>query len=406
MLLEKYLTTRKHTEALCQPLEIEDYVPQAVEFASPPKWHLAHVTWFFEQMILKKFLQDYREFHPQFNFLFNSYYRTVGERAIRSQRGIFSRPTVGQVYQYRAYVDKHMQTLLSKQIILSVQTDQKLSSASTSDQLESLLALVTLGINHEQQHQELLITDLKYVFGLNPLFPEYSTDFNKVADSNISNSSDAWISIPQGKYLIGHDSNKNPDSFCFDNELKQHSVLLQEYQIANSLVTNGDYLEFIEDGGYENFNHWLDEGWTWLNTNNITHPLYWQKSNNEWYYYTLAGLKPVDPNAMLAHISYYEANAFASWKKLRLPTEFEWEAACQQFSWGKRWEWTSSAYQAYPDFKVSKGAVGEYNGKFMINTMVLRGASVVTPEDHKRVTYRNFFHPQMQWQYSGIRLAK
>ena len=388
MLLKKYLKTRKYTETLCKPLEIEDYIPQAVDFASPPKWHLAHVTWFFEQMILKKYLKDYREFHPQFNFIFNSYYRTMGERAIRGQRGIFSRPTVAKVYEYRAYVDMHMQKLLSD---------------PTSDKLESL---VTLGINHEQQHQELLIMDLKYVFGLNPLFPEYHPDFNKVADSNVSNNSNDWINIPEGKYDIGHDVRNNPDSFCFDNELNRHTVLLQEYQIANSLVTNEDYLEFIEDGGYENFNYWLDEGWTWLINNNISQPLYWHKIENKWHYYTLAGLKPVDPDAMLSHISYYEANAFANWKNMRLPTEFEWEAACQQFDWGKRWEWTTSSYQTYPGFNISEGAVGEYNGKFMINTMVLRGASVVTPEEHKRYTYRNFFHPQMQWQYSGIRLVK
>ncbi|MGK0273562.1 MAG: ergothioneine biosynthesis protein EgtB [Cocleimonas sp.] len=396
MLLEKYLLTRKHTENLCDPLEIEDYIPQAVDFASPPKWHLAHVTWFFEQMILKKFLKEYDEFHPQFNFLFNSYYRTVGERAIRSQRGFFSRPTVEQVYQYRAYVDEHMQKLLSD---------------SKYNQLESLIELVILGINHEQQHQELLITDLKYVFGLNPLFPEYSPNFNKVADNNINNNNDNWITISEGQYEIGHDiaggSIKNAlENFCFDNELNRHSVLLQTYQIANALVTNGEYMEFIEDNGYDTFNFWLDEGWTWLKTNDVTQPLFWKKIDNKWFYYTLAGLQPVDPNAMLSHISFYEANAFASWKNMRLPTEFEWEAACMHFTWGKRWEWTSSAYQAYPNFKVREDAVGEYNGKFMINTMVLRGASVVTPESHKRYTYRNFFHPQMQWQYSGIRLVK
>ena len=381
MLLENYLTTRKYTETLCEPLEIEDYIPQAVEFASPPKWHLAHVTWFFEELILKEYLDEYVEFHPAFSFLFNSYYRTVGERVIRAQRGIFTRPTVEQVYQYRKHVDAHMKKLLSGPI---------------SDKVKYL---VTLGVNHEQQHQELLITDLKYVLGLNPLFPPYDTDLILVADKN---TSDGWISVPEGLYEIGHKS----DSFCYDNELGSHKVFLHDYQIANSLVSNGDYIEFMQDGGYENFNYWLDEGWTWLSTNNINSPLYWHKVNGEWHYYTLAGLKPVDKEAMLAHVSYYEANAFANWRNSRLPTEFEWETACQQFSWGKRWEWTSSAYQAYPGFSTSKGAVGEYNGKFMINQMVLRGASMATPKGHGRHTYRNFFHPQMQWQYSGIRLAK
>ena len=385
MLLKSYLTTRSKTESLCKPLEIEDYVPQAVEFASPPKWHLAHVSWFFEEMILKKFAKGYLDFHPQFNFLFNSYYQTVGERAIRNQRGIFSRPTVEQVYQYRAYIDEHMQKLLSEPI---------------SDEIETL---VILGINHEQQHQELLLTDLKYVFSLNPLLPAYKQNFNFVKDVN---NKQGWISISEGEYTIGHNTELNAKSFCFDNELDQHKVLLQEYQIANSLVTNGDFIEFIEDGAYENFKFWLDEGWTWLKTNNISQPLYWLKIESDWYYYTLAGLELVERTAILAHVSFYEANAFANWKNMRLPTEFEWEAACDQFDWGKRWEWTSSAYQAYPGFKTREGAVGEYNGKFMINQMVLRGASVATAKEHSRKTYRNFFHPQTQWQYSGIRLAK
>lgn len=381
MLLDKYLTTRAHTESLCKPLETEDYIPQAVEFASPPKWHLAHVSWFFEEMILKKFMPDYQEFHPQFSFLFNSYYRTVGERAIRNQRGFFSRPTVKEVYEYRAYVDEHMQKLLLEPI---------------SDKTESL---VILGINHEQQHQELLLTDLKYVLGLNPLHPVYDKSANLVKDEN---TNQGWVKLTEGEYGIGHDAN----GFCFDNELGPHKALLTEFEIANSLVTNGEFIEFIEDGGYKTFNLWLDEGWTWVNTNKISHPLYWHKRDGSWYYYTLAGLKPVDTEAMLSHISFYEANAFANWKKMRLPTEFEWEAACHNFDWGKRWEWTSSPYQAYPNFKISEGAVGEYNGKFMVNQMVLRGASVATPKGHSRHTYRNFFHPQMQWQYSGIRLAK
>lgn len=381
MLLEKYLTTRAQTEEFCKPLKTEDYIPQAVEFASPPKWHLAHVSWFFEEMILKKFMLDYQRFHPQFGYLFNSYYRSVGDRAIRHQRGIYSRPTVEEVYQYRAYVDDNMKQLFAEPICNDIKS------------------LVYLGINHEQQHQELLLTDLKYVFGLNPLLPVYDAAFNLV---NTVNDDQGWLSIPEGEYSIGHCG----DGFCFDNELGQHTVLLPSFQIAQSLVTNGDYIEFIEAGGYECFQYWLDEGWTWLKTNDICHPLYWQKIDGNWYSYTLAGLKAIDSTAELAHISYYEADAFANWKNMRLPTEFEWEAASHQFKWGSRWEWTSSPYQAYPGFKVSRDAVGEYNGKFMINQVVLRGASTATAIGHSRHTYRNFFHPHMQWQYSGIRLAK
>ncbi|MGS0679789.1 ergothioneine biosynthesis protein EgtB [Shewanella sp. 125m-7] len=381
MLLQKYLTTRQYTESLCTPLEIEDYVPQAIEYTSPPKWHLAHTTWFFERLILKKFADNYCEFNAEFDFLFNSYYQTLGERAIRSQRGLFTRPTVKQVYQYRQYVDEQMRQLLSPPL---------------SDELN---ALVTLGINHEQQHQELLITDLKYMLSLNPLHPEYSPEFTLVTDTN---QHDGWIQMADGMYDIGH----GQQSFCYDNELGQHKVWLSKFQIANRLVTNGEYIRFIEDGGYTQFSYWLDEGWEWLNSEQISAPLYWKKINGQWHYYTLAGLKLLDPNAILAHISFYEANAFACWKKMRLPTEFEWEAASQHLDWGKRWEWTSSAYQAYPGFQISAGAVGEYNGKFMVNQMVLRGASVATAKSHQRYTYRNFFHPHLQWQLSGIRLVK
>jgi len=380
MMLKKYLATRKQTEQLCEPLNVEDYIPQAVEFASPPKWHLAHVTWFFEEMILKKFLHDYPVFSEDFGFLFNSYYQSLGKRAIRAERGVMTRPTVALVYQYRQHVDTYMTALLSSAV-----TDE-------------VMDLVLLGINHEQQHQELLLTDLKYVFALNPVFPVYEKNTNLLADANVG---EGWLTIDEGIYEIGHGG----DGFCFDNELSQHKVYLGDYQISKALVTNGEFIEFIEDGAYQEFRHWLDEGWAWVCENQLSWPLYWQKSGGDWFYYTLAGLKPIDRNAILAHVSYYEANAFAAWKNHRLPTEFEWEVASGFIDWGKRWEWTSSAYQAYPHYSISKGAVGEYNGKFMVNQMVLRGASVATAKGHSRKTYRNFFHPFHQWQYSGIRLA-
>jgi len=389
VLLEKYIKTRQHTERLCEPLYIEDYIPQSVDFASPPKWHLAHVSWFFEAMILSKHLDDYSVFDEDFNFLFNSYYQTVGERAIRAQRGLMTRPTVEQVYAYRKHVDQHMKILLSK------------NQASSLSQ--ELIDLIILGINHEQQHQELLITDLKYTFALNPTFPVYQTNADYLGNKQSSEySSCEWINIQTGVYGIGH----NSDEFCFDNELGLHKVYLHDYDIAKGLVTNEEYIEFIEAGAYQRFHYWLDEGWNWVNENEVSHPLYWHKINGQWHQYTLSGLQAIDPQAILAHISYYEANAYATWKGCRLPTEFEWEVASNQFNWGLRWEWTASAYQPYPNFCIGDGAVGEYNGKFMVNQMVLRGASLATAEGHSRSTYRNFFHPHMQWQFSGIRLAK
>ena len=380
-LLEQYQHTRQKTEAICAPLTVEDYIPQSVVFASPPKWHIAHTTWFFEEMILKKHYVDYHEFDANFGFLFNSYYNSIGKRTIRADRGNITRPGVAKVYEYRAYVDKRMKTLLGKNIN------------------EEVISLTILGINHEQQHQELLMTDLKYSLGHNPIFPVYQTDSNLVNDINAENG---FVHIDEGVYSIGHKGK----GYHFDNELGQHKVFLHAFEIGKGLVTNGEFIEFMEAGGYSNFQFWLDEGWGWVNLNDISAPLYWHKMDGTWYNYTLAGLKPVNKNAILSHISYYEANAFAAWKGMRLPTEFEWEIASDQLKWGKRWEWTNSAYLPYPSFKIDKGAVGEYNGKFMVNQMVLRGASVATYPGHSRPTYRNFFHPELQWQFSGIRLAK
>lgn len=380
-LLQLYKKTRSKSTALCEPLEIEDYIPQPVDFASPPKWHLSHSTWFFEEMILKKFVPNYEVFNPHFGFLFNSYYQTLGDRAIRTERGTITRPTVAEVVDYRKYVDQHLENLL-------------LNNADPE-----LRELIILGINHEQQHQELLITDLKHTFSYNPIHPIYKEGFNLTSQQNDENG---WLKVEEGIYDIGYDG----EEFHFDNEKGQHKVFLHPFEISKALVTNGEYIEFMEAGGYENFKVWLDEGWTWVTENQVKSPLYWKKIEDQWFSYTLEGLKPIEPNDQLTHISFYEAQAFATWKGLRLPTEFEWEAACDQFKWGNRWEWTYSAYLPYPQFKIAEGAVGEYNGKFMISQMVLRGASTATSKGHERKTYRNFFQPKHRWQVTGIRLAK
>lgn len=380
-LITDFLKTRLHTVDLCAPLHLEDYIPQPTDFASPPKWHLAHSTWFFEEMILKKFDPNYQIFNPDFSFLFNSYYQTIGKRAVRNQRGTITRPTVEEVYQYRKYVDEKMEELLN------VNENQELRT------------LVILGINHEQQHQELLITDLKHTFSFNPIHPVYKKNFDLI---NQKNEETGWLPMEKGLYFIGFEG----EEFCFDNEKERHQVYLNQFKISKSLVTNGEFIEFIENGGYQNFKYWLDEGWSWVEENKIESPLYWENINGDWHQYTLAGLKPVENDKILAHVSFYEAQAFATWKGCRLPTEFEWEAASDKIKWGKRWEWTYSAYLPYPKFQIADGAVGEYNGKFMISQMVLRGSSTATPKGHERPTYRNFFHPKHRWQLTGIRLAK
>ncbi len=381
-LLSAYITTREHTVTLCEPLAIEDYVPQPEEFVSPPKWHLGHTTWFFEEFILKENVPGYRLFHQQYGYLFNSYYNFAGQRIARHRRGILTRPTVAEVMAYRKYVDEHMQDLLAK---------------GPDEELEQL---IILGINHEQQHQELLITDLKYTFSLNPLYPVYKKDYSLVDDRPKSVAT--FMSIPAGRYTIGADNK----GFAYDNERQQHQVYLDSYQIASELVTNGEYLRFVEDDGYRQFAWWHDEAYAWLQQHSVRHPLYWCKIDDQWYQYTLGGLVALDPQATLAHISYYEAAAYAAWSGKRLPTEFEWEVASAAFSWGQRWEWTNSAYLPYPGFRIAPGAIGEYNGKFMVNQMVLRGASRATYPGHSRATYRNFFHPHLQWQLTGIRLAQ
>lgn len=373
---------RSYTEFLCEPLEIEDYIPQPSVDVSPAKWNIAHTTWFFEEMVLKKFYPGYEEFDRNFGFLFNSYYNSVGDRTLRMNRGDLSRPTVARVFEYRRHVDDRMMELFNEAL---------------SDEAATL---IELGLNHEQQHQELLITDLKYTLGQNPIFPIYRDGYAPEEDPD--DGSEDWIDLGGGMYDIGHDGS----GFCFDNELARHKVYLNDVSIKSRLVTNADLIEFIDDGGYRDFRFWHSEGWDWVCQNNIESPLHWHNRDGDWHSFTLSGLRKLADDAPVCHVSFYEAAAFAEWKGMRLPTESEWEAASERLNWGKRWEWTNSAYLPYPGFTRPPGAVGEYNGKFMINQMVLRGASVVTPAGHSRNTYRNFFHPHLRWQFTGIRLAR
>ncbi|HTE23092.1 ergothioneine biosynthesis protein EgtB [Flavitalea sp.] len=380
-LKDKYQRVRIRSEEICATLKTEDYVVQPVVDVSPPKWHLGHTSWFFETFILIPHLPDYSCFNPSYPFVFNSYYESFGVRVIRTNRGNLSRPTVEEVYQYRRHVDAAMEQLLSLPI---------------SDELNML---TVLGLNHEEQHQELLTTDIKYILGHNPLFPTYKELVDAVEPDSPCDES---IVMHEALYNIGYKG----DGFCFDNEVGLHTVFLPTFKIAKELVTNAQYLEFIGDGAYHKHEYWHAEGLDWIKNNNISAPLYWHWIGNQWHYYNASGLQPLRLNEPVTHVSYYEASAFAAWKGMRLPTEFEWEAACQQFEWGNRWEWTGSAYLPYPGYIRAAGPIGEYNGKFMVNQMVLRGASIVTPPGHSRPSYRNFFHPHLRWQYTGIRLAQ
>ncbi|RZJ87772.1 MAG: ergothioneine biosynthesis protein EgtB [Chryseobacterium sp.] len=381
-LAKKYWEVRKHSDKICRPLAIEDYVVQPIADVSPPKWHLGHTTWFFETFILLPKFPNYQAFNPLYNFVFNSYYESVGARVIRTDRGNLSRPSVADIYRYRAHVDKNMEAFLESDSIT-----------------QAVATLLELGLNHEQQHQELLLSDIKYILGHNPLFPAYAEETD---DEPQSIKSAQTITFNEGVYEIGFTG----DGFCFDNELGRHKVYLNNFEIEHNPVSNREYLLFIKAGGYTDFTHWHSEGWEWVKQHEAKSPLYWHFIDGEWMNYTLKGLQKIAMDEPVCHVNFYEASAFASWRGMRLPTEAEWEVASDSLNWGQRWEWTDSAYLPYPGFKKEAGAIGEYNGKFMVSQMVLRGASAATPAGHSRATYRNFFHPKHQWQFSGIRLAK
>jgi ergothioneine biosynthesis protein EgtB len=377
---ERFLEIRHQTESICKSLKPEDVSIQPVEFVSPVKWHLAHTTWFFEQFVLTVYKEDYKVFNKDFAYYFNSYYNNVGERTVRADRGTMTRPTLDEVLKYRAYINNELSEFILEEIS------------------EQISEVIEIGLQHEQQHQELLIYDIKYIFGQQPSFPvlEYSIQLEK------ENQQQEFIQIKEGVYEIGH----NDEGFCFDNELGRHKVYVHDFEISNRLVTNSEYIEFIEAGGYKDFNLWHADGWEFMQNNNIESPMYWHKVDGRWMHYTLQGFVEVQGDLPVSHVTFYEAFAFAQWKGMRLPTEFEWEVASKQFNYGQLWEWTNSGYLPYPNFIKADGAIGEYNGKFMVNQMVLRGASIATAKNHSRPTYRNFFHPEMRWQFSGIRLAK
>lgn len=383
-LADRFKETREHTEKICAPLNTEDYVAQPIVDVSPPKWHLAHTTWFFETFLLKPFKKNYLVFDEDFNYLFNSYYETIGKRVLRDSRGTLTRPETSKIYDYRAYVNSHLEDYINNNEI----TDE-------------VYSIIELGLQHEQQHQELLYTDIKYILGQNPINPVYDSSFKETIQ-DIDYSTENFIKTEEGVYEIGYKGHK----FHFDNEKGVHKVYLNEYYIANRLISNKEYIDFIEAGGYTDFNNWLAEAWDWVNKNEIQAPEYWEKVNGEWYRFSLNGLKKINLNEPVTHISFFEADAYARWRGMRLPTEFEWEIASNKFDYGQRWEWTNSAYLPYPNYQKAEGAIGEYNGKFMINQMVLRGGSIATPKNHCRPTYRNFWHPHLRWQFNGIRLAK
>ncbi|MFT6732574.1 MAG: ergothioneine biosynthesis protein EgtB [Polaribacter sp.] len=399
-LKKQYLYVRKRSEAIAAPLSTEDMQIQSMPDASPIKWHLAHTSWAFETFILKNQIKNYQTFDQSFEYLFNSYYNAVGEQFPRADRGLLSRPNYKTIIEYRKHVDKLMCEFIE---------NSEYSIAPKT------IKLITLLINHEQQHQELMFTDLKHVLFQNPTFPAYEPDSRQSHRNQHIDQTLTWIDFAAGLYEIGHQD----ELFYFDNEGPQHKFYLESFKIASRLVSNGEYLSFIENGGYQNANYWLSEAWGLIKDKKTTAPLYWLKKDNKWFQYTLFGLQPLDLNQPVEHISYFEANAYASSLNKRLPTEQEWEVAARKVrAWKMQtqtdlkqmfnhlWQWTSSSYCAYPGFKVVDGAIGEYNGKFMVNQYVLRGGSKATPENHIRPSYRNFFYPNASWQYSGIRLAE
>jgi ergothioneine biosynthesis protein EgtB len=411
-LIFSFEDVRSLTEQICAPLAVEDYGVQSMPDASPAKWHLAHTSWFFETFVLAVAQRDYRPFHPQFGFLFNSYYNSVGAFWPRGQRGLLSRPTVAEVFAYRCHVDESLLRLLCE------------GSRSIPSEIR---ARIVLGLNHEQQHQELLLTDLKHAFAFNPLRPAYRE--RPPAPEVPKTAALHWLAYPGGLHEIGHTGG----GFAYDNEGPRHRVFLAPFQLASRLVTSGEYRAFMEDGGYQRPEFWLSDGWATRRAEDWQAPLYWEKRDGSWFSLTLGGLHPVADAGPVCHVSYYEADAYARWAEARLPTEAEWETAAETCPlegafldpeelhprpvadstskghpiqmFGDLWQWTSSPYVAYPGYRPAEGALGEYNGKFMCNQMVLRGGSCATPRSHFRRSYRNFFPPQARWQFTGIRLA-
>ena len=390
IMAQTYRSVREHSLALAAPLSAEDCCVQSMPDASPVKWHLGHTSWFFETFVLERLEPHFKPFDPAFRVLFNSYYNAVGDKHPRAQRGMLTRPSLDIVKAYRANIDERLQALLA-----SPQGDA------------DMLKLIELGLHHEQQHQELMLTDVKHLLSLNPLLPAY----RPASSEGPSAQAFEWLRFTDGLVDVGYEG----DGFCFDNELPRHQVWLPPYQLASRLVTNGEYLAFIEAGGYANPDTWLAAGWDWRMAQKREHPLYWRHKNAAWSEFTLGGLLALEVNQPVVHLSYYEADAYARWAHARLPTEAEWEhAARYPVSGGQTlsqlfdhaWQWTASAYAAYPGFYPRPGAVGEYNGKFMVNQYVLRGGSVATPSGHARPSYRNFFPADACWQFSGLRLAR
>jgi ergothioneine biosynthesis protein EgtB len=408
MLLAFYDDVRRLTVRLCEPLTAEDMNVQSMPQASPAKWHLAHTTWFFETFLLQVHLSGYRPFDPHFGYLFNSYYNAIGERVPRHQRGLLSRPGVVEIRAYRAYVDEAMRRLLSGPVVPA-----------------GVEPLTLLGLHHEQQHQELLLTDIKHAFGTSPLRPAYAP---RQSESSRSVPDARCLEYAGGLCWIGHEQ----PGFAYDNEMPRHRVFVRPFRLASRLVSCGEYLSFMEAGGYDNPAVWLSDGWDARCRLDWGAPLYWEHDGLKWWHYTLGGPRPICEDEPVCHISYYEADAYARWAGARLPTEAEWETAASEQAvdgafldagllhpatasengtgavqmFGELWQWTASPYVAYPGYQMPAGALGEYNAKFFVNNLVLRGGSCLTPRSHFRVTYRNFFAPEARWQFTGIRLAR
>jgi len=400
----RYKLVRQQTETLATHLSVEVCQIQSMTDASPIKWHLAHTSWFFETFILKQNPAKYQEFAADFQYLFNSYYNGIGEQYPRARRGLMLSPVLSQVMEYRRWVDQHMLILMD------------------NEHLDKFQDLLWLGLHHEQQHQELMLTDLKHALWQSPHAQAYQQP--PVSQSVETVAAIKWQNFEKRICHVGQQN----EGFCFDNETPQHECLVLPYALADRCVTNAEYLAFIKDGGYQNPELWLSDGWSWVKQNNLCHPLYWHQQHNEWDVFSLFGKQPLKLNEPVCHLSFYEASAYALWAGARLPTEFEWESACHQLTlapaeteisyhphtepgafsrmFNNVWQWTRSDYAPYPGFKPAKGAVGEYNGKFMCNQYVLRGGSCVTPKAHVRASYRNFFYPDARWQFSGLRLAK